>query len=288
MKRIGDGWERKPTKGALIELSAIIVNWNTRELLRRCLAAVQTTVRTPCELFVVDNGSSDGSPAMVREQFPSAVLIANAENRGFAVAVNQALARATGRALLLLNSDAEVQPGAVDTLVRFLDTNPRAGICGPRLRNGVGQVQLSFGACPTVWREAARKWVWNPLAQSRQGARFLEWRYRRPARVDWVLGACFMIRRDTITQIGSLDERFFFYFEEVDWCLRARRAGWEVRLVPDAEVIHLGGQSAARDPQRLARERRKSQRRFYEKHHPRWQRWLLDRYLGLRGIAAGE
>lgn len=237
---------------------------------------------------MVDNGSDDGSPAMVREQFPQAVLIANATNRGFAAAVNQALARAVGQTLLLLNSDAHVQSGAVDRLAQFLRAHPRVGICGGRLRDGRGRVQLSFGTFPNLWHEAIRKCFWNPLAQSPWGARCLEWRYRRPTRVDWVLGACLMIRRETAEQIGPLDEGFFFYFEEVDWCLRARRAGWDIQMVPDAEVIHLGGQSVARDPQRLAIEYRKSQRRFYQKHHAPWQRWLLDRYLGLQGIAVGE
>lgn len=266
----------------------IVVNWNTRELLRRCLAAVHATVRTPHELLVVDNGSDDDSPAMVRSQFPDAVLIANDTNRGFAAAVNQALARAAGRLFLLLNSDAQVQPGAVETLVEWLRTHPRTGICGPRLRDGQGRVQLSFGAFPTIRHEAVRKWLWNPLAQRPWGARVLEWRFRRPLSVDWVLGACLMIRRDTAARIGPLDEGFFFYFEEVDWCLRARRAGWEVMLVPHAEVIHLGGRSVARDPQRLALEYRKSQRRFYQKHRAVWQQWLLNRYLGFRGAAAGE
>jgi len=264
------------------------VNWNTHELLRRCLAAVHTTVRTPYELLVVDNGSDDGSPAMVREQFPDAILIANDTNRGFAAAVNQALARAGGQMFLLLNSDTHVKPEAVDTLVQWLRAHPRVGICGGRLRNDRGQMQLSFGAFPTIRHEAVRKWVWNPLARHPWGTRVLEWRYRRPAPVDWVLGACLMIRRDTVTRIGLLDEGFFFYFEEVDWCLRARRAGWEVWLVPHAEVIHLGGQSVARDPQRLALEYRKSQRRFYQKHYAGWQQWCLDRYLMSRGFSTGE
>jgi len=269
-------------------LSLLIVNWNTRELLRRCLAAVAATVKEPHELLVVDNGSDDGSAAMVREQFPEAILIANPVNRGFAAAVNQALAQATGEFLLLLNSDAQVQPAAVETMVHYLREHPRVGMCGGRLRDAQGRVQHSFGNGPTVWSEAIRKSVWNPWTRSAWGSRWLEQRYRQPTQVDWVLGACLMIRRATVAQIGPLDEQFFFYFEEVDWCRRARQAGWVVVYLPTAEVLHLGGQSVAHDPARMAHQYRKSQRRYYHKHQARWQQWVLDRYLALRGISHGE
>ncbi len=269
------------------ELSIIIVNWNTRELLRRCLSSLSaTTQMLPHEGIVVDNGSHDGSSSMVREQFPTATLMSNLENRGFAAAVNQALAQATGEFLLLLNSDTQVQPEAVETMVRYLREHPRIGICGCRLRDAQGRVQHSFGYGPTVWHEAIRKFVWNPWTRSAWGSRWLEQRYRRPTMVDWVLGACLMIRRKTATQIGPLDERFFFYFEEVDWCRRARETGWAVVYLPTAEVLHLGGQSVVHDPTRMAQEYRKSQRRYYQKHEARWQQWLLDRYLALRGLAS--
>lgn len=269
-------------------LSILIVNWNTRELLRRCLDAVAATVKEPHELLVVDNGSQDGSAAMVREQFPHALVIGNPQNRGFAAAVNQALAQAGGEFLLLLNSDTQVQPAAVETMVRYLREHPRVGICGGRLRDAQSRVQHSFGNGPTIWSETLRKLVWNPWTRSGWGGRWLERRYRRPTTVEWVLGACLMIRRGTIAQIGPLDEDYFFYFEEVDWCRRARDAGWTVVYLPTAEVLHLGGQSVAQAPARMAHEYRKSQRRYYQKHEARWQQWLLNRYLALRGIAPSE
>ena len=221
---------------------------------------------------------------MVQEAFPTARLVVNATNRGFAAAVNQAIRRATGQYLLLLNSDTLAQPPMIDTLANFLRDHPRVGICGCRLRNARGQAQLYFGACPTLWTEAIRKWLWNPLARHPWGAAVLERWIRRPRQVDWVLGACLMIRRALIDRIGLLDERFFFYFEEVDWCRRATQAGWSVAYLPTVEAVHLGGRSVAHDPARLATEYRKSQRRFYRKHHGAWQQRMLEWYLAWQQV----
>ena len=227
-----------------MDLSVVIVNWNTRDLLRQCLLSVfQGAGDLQLEVWVVDNASHDGSAALVREHFPLVHLIENTENVGFARANNQATGQSSGRYIVLLNSDTEVHPGALEILVTFMDLHPEAGGCGPRLLNGDGSLQDSCYPMLTpgreFWRLVFLDRLW-PRANYRQE----EWDPSIPHRVDVIKGACFLLRQTALQQVGPLDERYFMYTEEVDLCYRLGRAGWTLWWVPQATVTHYGEASS--------------------------------------------
>ena len=251
-------------------LDIIIVNWNTRELLARTLACVEATVCTPYTCWVVDNGSSDGSVAMVRERFPWVELIANQENLGFAAANNQAILEARGRYALLLNSDTEVQPGAIDRLVQYMDANPEVGACGPKLLNADRSLQPSarnfystFGSL--VENKLIAQFWKAPRAQTR----FLSyWDHSFTRPVDWVTGACLLVRMDAVRRVGLLDTAFFMYGEEIDWQMRMQKVGYPVHFVHDAEVVHLGGGSSRNAFQKMRKQEYRSRQILIDKHYP--------------------
>jgi len=225
-----------------VDISFVIVNWNTRELLRDCLRSVYDTVRDIAfEIIVVDNGSSDGSAAMLRESFPGVRVVANAENRGFAAANNQAFRVMEGRYALLLNTDAVLTEGAVEALFRFMEGRPDAAMACGQLLNRDGSLQNSIAAFPTLLALTANM----PLLEILFPRRFPSKRYRHtdPLEVDSGVGACLMVRRDAMDDAGLLDERYFFYFEETDWAYAMSRKGWKVFHVPAARIYHLQGQS---------------------------------------------
>jgi len=226
-----------------MSLDIIIVNWNTRDLLAQCLASV--FAHPPAEPFivwVVDNASTDGSPAMVRSRFPQVRLVENRENVGFARANNQAIRQSKGDAILLLNSDTEVQAGALATLGDFLSRHPTAGAVGPQTLNPDGSLQTSCYPAPTLPRELWRLFHLDALHP--YGVyRMTGWSRRQPREVEVLLGACLLVRREVINRVGLLDEDYFMYSEEVDFCYRIRRAGWRLYWVPQAKIIHYGGQS---------------------------------------------
>ncbi len=257
--------------GASCDLSIVIVNWNTRDLLRDCLASLPAACSgLTTETVVVDNRSADGSAAMVREQFPGVNLIDGGGNIGFSRGNNLAFASCGGRFVLLLNPDTVAPPGSLTTLLRFLESEPGAGAAGPILTDAEGRPTLSYGCEPRLrhhllsvidparrwlprrWREQTMARVGDPAAGSRD--------------VEYIVGACLMIRRETLARIGPLDERFFMYFEENDWCLRARRAGWRVLLCADARVAHLEGRAAEKAGDFTRAQFQKSYRLFVAKH----------------------
>ena len=232
-----------PNATATPALSVVVVSWNTRELLTRCLESVRQSRATGgIEVVVVDNASVDGSAQVVRERFPWVRLLANTENVGFARANNQAIPWTTGRYVLLLNPDTEVEPDAIETLLRFMEDHPQAGAAGPRLMGGDGAVQRSCHPAPTLSRElwrlfhldTLRPLAWYPIEN---------WDQRTARPVDVVQGACMMVRREALQQAGLLDEQYFIYSEEVDLCYRLRQHAWEIWWVPRATVVHHGGQS---------------------------------------------
>ncbi|RME78892.1 MAG: glycosyltransferase family 2 protein [Chloroflexi bacterium] len=226
-----------------MNLSIIIVSWNTVDLLRRCLASVYADLPpAEMEVLVVDNASTDGSPEMVRAEFPQVTLLVNRQNVGFAAANNQAIRQSQGRYVLLLNPDTEVKPGALSTLLHFMDAHPEAGGCGPRLLNPDGSLQTSCYPAPTLARE-----LWRLLHLDRVRPygvyRMDDWPQNVPREVDVLLGACLLVRREAFQQVGLLSEDYFIYSEEVDLCYRLRQAGWSLVWVPQAQVVHFGGQS---------------------------------------------
>lgn len=227
------------------DLSVAVVSWNTRELLRACLESLRAAAdadRLSLEVFVVDNGSGDGSPEMVRADFPAVRLIAHDHNRGFARATNDALRVASGRFLLLLNSDTRVPVGALRALADTLDD---AGVVavGPLLRGADQRLQTNWARFPTFASEWAgrldRSQAPVPPDAFEDPSRCAT---LAPFRVDWIGGACLMARGDAVRRAGLLDERFFFFGEDVEWCRRLGRLG-EIRVVPQACVLHLGGGS---------------------------------------------
>ena len=228
-----------------MDLSIIIVNWNTRDMMRDCLDTVYAGLGTlTAEVFVVDNGSDDGSQAMVRSRFPDAQLIENTENRGFAAANNQALALARGRHVLLLNSDTLVHGQVMPASVRYLDNNPQVGVMGCRVLNTDGTLQKTCSMYPTLTNLALQATGLSRLP----GAVFDRYRMERWDRtdtraVDVVSGCYLMARRAAIDTVGLLDESFFFYGEETDWCRRFAEAGWALMFAPVGEITHFGGGS---------------------------------------------
>lgn len=231
--------DRPPT------VSVVIVNWNTRELLRACLASLPwDSERVRIEVIVVDNASEDGSAQMVAEQFPQARLIRNAENVGFVRANNQGLRAATGEFLFMLNSDTEVRPGAIERLVEVLSSDPCIGAVGPRLLNTDGSPQPSAGPFPSL----IHRFV--PARSEARYQRDLERRVResphRVAPVAWLAGAALMTRRDVLERVGPLDERYFMWYDDLDWCQKLRASGYERVFVGDAVVVHHGRQSGGR------------------------------------------
>jgi GT2 family glycosyltransferase len=255
-----------------LRLSVIIVNWNTCELLRACLGSLGQYLEHPdCEVIVVDNGSADESPKMVAAEFPSAKLICLPENIGFSSGNNVGMRVAAGKYILLLNSDTEVHSDALWLMCDHMEQNPRIGALGARLLNPDGSVQLSCRSFPS-YRTALfhRKSLLTRLfPANRFSQQYLMTGVDHGHRmeVDWVIGACLMTRRDTVDEVGLLDEGFFMYAEDVDWCYRMRKAGWTVEYFPDAEVMHHYEKSASKAPFRMHKERHRSMWRFYRKHY---------------------
>lgn len=263
-----------------LDLSVVIVSFNTRELLRECLRSTLASLSCPpnrdqgasdwsWEAWVVDNASPDGSAAMVAADFPNVRLIANEENRGFAAANNQALRQSTGRYVLLLNPDTVVQGSAFAELVSFMDRTPAAGAAGVSLLNPDGTPQQSCFRFPTLLMSFFDFFPLNHrLTNSRLNGRYPLHRHAGgPFAIDHPLGACFIVRRTAAEQVGWLDEDYFMYCEEIDWCLRLKRGGWQIFCVPQAKVTHLGGQSTRQFRGAMLVELHRSRRLLFEKHY---------------------
>jgi GT2 family glycosyltransferase len=267
-------------------VSVIVVSHNTREELLQCLASLgQVTV--PLEVVVVDNASEDGSADAAERRFPAVRVLRNADNLGFGAANNRGLAETRAPFVLLLNSDAELRPGCLETLVALLRERPRLGIAGPRTVEADGAVQVSFGPELTPWREwRQRRLVMgvkrrDPAAL--QAAAAAAAREHEPA---WVSASCLLARREALQAVGGFDEGYFLYEEDVDLCRRVRRAGWSVLFTPAAEVIHHLGRSVARDPERARFEYQRSHLRYYARHNGRLARGALRVYVGASAAAA--
>lgn len=235
----------------MTELSIILVNWNTCELVLDCLRAITTYPpdRT-YEIWVVDNASVDGSVDAIRAAFPAVRLIANQENVGFAAANNQAIAACAGRYVLLLNSDTEVQAHALEAMCSFLDQNAQAGAVGCKLLNPDRTTQRSawrgYPGLVSTALEGFYLWKLFPSIVARSEVALGE--HDAPQFVDHLLGACIMTRREVIAQIGALDDDYFLFLEETDWCRRIKAGGWQIVYLPDVAIVHHGQQSMRQIP----------------------------------------
>jgi hypothetical protein len=286
------------------DLSIIVVSYNTRDLLRACLRSAFEGLEPSGlrgEVWVVDNASSDGSADMARAEFPLARVIANAENRGFAAANNQAIAESDARHVMLLNSDAEVRGDALGELVRALDARPRVGAVGARLVYADGSFQHSAFRFPGFAQILLDFFpLHHRLLDSRLNGRYPRRLYAgtQPFPVDHPLGAALMARSEAIRQVGPLDGGFFMYCEEIDWCWRMHKAGWDVLCVPAAEVMHHGAGTTRKFREEMFVALWRSRFRLYEKHRgPRYTAWVrswvrfLMRVDGIRirrRLARGE
>lgn len=279
-----------PAAASPPDVSIIILSWNTRGYLRRCLASILTP-RDPevgsawdraglplaefpeeavsCQVIVVDQESLDGSAELVEQEFPQALLIRQRPNLGFAGGNNVGFRQARGRYLLLLNSDTVARPGWLTELVRYADAHPRAGLIGPRLLNPDGSLQYSCRRFPSLGAGVFRHTPLELLAPRNRFTRdylMRDWDHSEPRQVDWLSGACLMARREMVEEIGPLDEGYFMYFEDVDWAFRAHAAGWEVHYTPAATVVHEIGRSSDRRPKRMIVMHHQSAFRYFSKH----------------------
>jgi GT2 family glycosyltransferase len=250
-------------------VSIIIVSWNTSDLLSECLMSLPRDGTT--EVIVVDNGSRDGTLAMLRE-WPQVQVIANAENEGFTRANNMAIRRSRGEFLLLINSDARLSPGCLDRMLAQLAADPHAGAVGPRLVYPDGTWQRwTAGRAPSL-RAATNYYLFlERLFPGRRWSRglFLGQDVRAPFQPDWVCSACMLLRRSALDQVGLLNERYFVYMDDIDLCQRLRDAGWHVWYYPDAEAVHIAGQSTKRQTGQVSREALRSFNRYFAHHHGR-------------------
>jgi hypothetical protein len=263
-------------------LSIVIVNFNGLGHLENCLASLAAYAPAAAtEIVVVDNASTDGSAAMVG-RWPDIRLVPLPVNRGFSAGNNAGISVSSGDLILLLNNDTVVPAGALDRLIETLDAHPEAAIAGPRLIDGEGRVELSFGPMISPLGELRQKLV-TGLYERRFApvSRWVEARTRRERYVDWVSGACLLVRRRVAEAVGGLDERFFLYTEDVDFCASVRATGWKVLFTPSAEIVHLRGRSRATASRQAKVAYRRSHLAFYEKHHPRLVP-LLKGYLRLK------
>jgi len=248
-------------------LSIIIVSWNTCKLLEKCLGSILANPPTsPFENWVVDNASTDDSPRMVREKFPQVHLVENRENVGFAQANNQAIQRCTGKYILLLNPDTLVTSGALQALADFLDQHPEAGAAGARILNPDGSLQISSHPRPTLSRELWRLFHLDRLSPYAEYP-LTKWETNQAQEVDALMGACLLLRSDVLGQVGFLDEDYFIYSEEVDLCYRIQRAGWRLFWVPQAEVVHFGGQSTQQAPTEMFLNLYHGKIKYFHKHN---------------------
>lgn len=255
------------------KLSIILVSFNTREILRQCLESVIGGIGADaCEIFVIDNASSDGSAEMVRESFPAVNLVVNIKNTGFASANNQGIRASSGRFVLLLNTDTIVEPDALETMAAFLEETPEAGAVGAKLLNEDSTIQAGSKAFPTPLtaffgkQSLLTRWFPNnPLTRRYLVCLFAD--HSRPFEVDSISGAALMARRETIDDIGLLDEGYFMYWEDVDWCWRMKKRGWRAYYHPLAPVIHLEGKSTTRRDARPIIAYHKGVFRLFRKHY---------------------
>jgi GT2 family glycosyltransferase len=253
-----------------MDISIIIVNWNTRDLLQSCLESVFKTIHDiSYEIIVVDNASRDGSVVMLQEKYPEIRLIQNEENRGFGAANNQAMCIMTGRYALLLNSDAVLAENAVRELFTFMETQSDAAMTCGQLLNADGSKQNSVASFPDLLALLTNTSFLEYLFPKRYPSK--RYSHDKPIAVDSCVGACLLVRKKAIEDVGMLDERYFFFFEETDWAYQMKKAGWKVFHVPTALIYHFQGQSIGGDIQ--------SRIEFYRSRYQFFCKWKSRPYF---------
>jgi GT2 family glycosyltransferase len=256
------------------DVSVIVVNYNTGHLLGRMLAAIETgRGDLNLQVIIVDNASRDGSVHIIRRRHPAVELVENAQNVGFGRANNQALARARGRYVLLLNTDAFVEPDTLPKTVEFMDAHPGCGVLGVKLVGEDGSLQPSCRYFPTPWNVFLSSTGLHRFFPTTRLVDDLSWHHQSVRDCDWVPGCYYLVRREVIARVGLFDPRYFLYYEEVDHCRAVRRAGWSVTYFPHAQVVHIGGESARTEGSLSSTGRQlsglqiESELLYFRKHH---------------------
>jgi GT2 family glycosyltransferase len=268
-----------------IDVSIVIVSYNTRNVLRDCCSSIRDgVIGLKVDVCVVDNASTDGSPEMVASEFPEIRLVRNRDNSGFAAANNVALQDMSGRYALLLNPDTILRQESITNMVAFMEVTPRAGFCGPRLLNSDGTHQPSAYRFPTTLTHALPVLGLNKrFSHSRHVTNLHSpLNDKMPFLCDRLCGACILARCEAIQEVGLLDPAFFLYFEETDWCKRMVKAEWEGWYIPSSEVVHLGGQSVAIE---------KPDQPFFGKSPVYWiksMRCYMRKHHGLFGLIVSQ
>ena len=270
----------------MTRLAIVIVSYNASEDLANTLASLTSAPPlTSHDVVVVDNASTDGAPSMVRERFPTVRVIDAGDNLGFARANNLGIRATASELVLLLNPDTIVPPGSIDRLIERLDERPDAAVIGPRVVDGQGVPELSFGPALSPWHEVRQKALER---YDRRGIALVRKAIARAtsheANVDWVTGACLLARRADLEAVGLFDERYFLYVEDVDLCAAIRARGRAVVFSPVADIVHLRGRSGAGTEGAARRAWQQSHLAYYRKHLPGWAPWL-ERYLRMKGLA---
>lgn len=262
-----------------MDLSVVVVTYRSRDHILATLRSLEPGLqpRDPMrpalqwECVVLDNDSLDGTPELVEQEAPFVRVVRTGANLGYAKAVNRGIAATTGRYVLVLNPDCEWRPGAIDALVRYADAKPRCAIAAPRIVNTDGSLEYSARSFPSPfaflfnrYSLLSRLWPGNPWTR-----RYLmsDWDHRTPRAVDWVSGAAMLARRAAIEEVGGMDEAYFMFNEDVDWCRRMNMAGWTVEYAPEAETIHHIGASKGQVSNRVIRERHRGMLYYYRKYH---------------------
>jgi GT2 family glycosyltransferase len=268
----------------MIKASIVILTWNSTDLLRACLQSLpQALTAYSSEVVVVDNGSRGYTPASLRLEFPWMQLLVNRENCGVAPGRNQGIRVTQGEYVILLDDDTVVEPSAFDRLIAYMESQPRVGLCAPKLVDAEGQLHLTCRLYPTLWDKLARQIPLSYAQQLRRETEMTDWDHNSSRTVDYVIGACQVIRRVALLSVGLLDERIFYGPEDVDFCIRLRRAGWQIIYNPDVVVVHKERRVARSFFSRLSWKHAWGIGYYFWKH-----RYLLSRQRLYRRLAKAQ
>lgn len=263
----------------MFDISIIIVNWNTKELLLNCIKSLlQETSHCTMEIIVVDNASTDGSPKAVKKMYPNVNVIINKSNLGFSKANNIGINQSNGRYLCLVNSDIKILDGCVDRMCCYMEKHDSIGVLGPKTLNADMSLRINCRTFPTLWNsfcQAIGLHKFFPRYRLFSDSLMTYFLHDSIKGVNVLPGCFLMIRKEAIDEVGFLDEKFFFYGEDKDWCKRMKDGGWDVVFFPNSEVIHYAGKSAGKTPVRFLIEGLRSNSYYWEKHHGRFKKKLF-------------
>lgn len=261
------------------DISIIIVSWNAKDFLLNCLESIKAqTLSATMEIIVVDNASSDGSPEAVEKKYPDVHLIRNDQNYGFAKANNIGIKESKGRYICLINSDVKVLSECLTRLYDYIEKNPSIGIIGPRILNSDLSIQCTCRRFPSLWNNLCSAMALSRLFTNSQifsGEEMFYFKHDVILGVNALSGCFLMVRREAFEKVGYLDDQFFMYSEDIDWCKRFWQAGWQLVFFPDAESIHYGGASSANTPLRFSVELEESLFQYWTKHHDKFSSYVL-------------